>query len=120
MVQESRKREPPNLGIVEQSIKGLKLLGSLMLDMRVPLRYKLLPIGAVLWAIFPDFIPGPLDDIGLLYWAPRYFVNELCQARCPDVYRQHYDRIYPEEAAWELQVLKEERERRAKKQNGEL
>lgn len=70
---------------------------SLTGDRRVPFRYKLIPLGAFLWVIFPDLIPGPLDDLGVAYFAPQFFVD-LCRERCPETYEEHYNRFYPEEA----------------------
>ena len=77
-----------------------KLIWALIKDGRVRFRYKLLPIGAVLYAILPDFIPGGFDDLLLNILGPMFFLR-LCRDRHPRVYEELYDTIFPERAAVE-------------------
>lgn len=97
------QRVPPSPGVITRQIRGFRMVLALMGDRRIPLRYKLLPIGAFFWVIFPDLIPGPLDDLGVAFLAPQFFID-LCRDNCPSVYEKHYDRLFPEE------VEKEEEE----------
>lgn len=43
-------------------IKNLQLIVSLMKDQRVHPLIKLLPFLSLIYLVYPDFIPGPLDD----------------------------------------------------------
>jgi uncharacterized membrane protein YkvA (DUF1232 family) len=43
-------------------IKSLQLIISLMKDQRVHPLIKILPFFSLLYLLYPDFIPGPLDD----------------------------------------------------------
>jgi len=96
---------------VSQKLKSLRMILALVFDRRVSIRYKALPIGALLWGILPDFISGMLDDFVIASLAPQTFLD-LCRQRYPEVYRFHYDRIFPEEAAEE--AARELREREEK------
>ena len=63
----------------------LRLLG----DNRVNPLVKILPIGAAIYALSLDPIPGPIDDTILLYVGGTIFV-EFCP---PDVVQEHRDEI---------------------------
>lgn len=67
----------------------VKLILRLMLDGRVNPFLKLIPIGSVLYVIFPFDIPGPVDDVAIL-WAGAYFFIEMCP---PEVVQEHVDRL---------------------------
>ena len=43
-------------------IKSLQLIISLMKDKRVHPLVKILPFLSLIYLVYPDFIPGPLDD----------------------------------------------------------
>jgi len=55
----------------------LKLVLRLIADRRVNLLLKILPFGTIVYLIFPDFIPGPVDDTVVLGLGLYTFV-ELC------------------------------------------
>ncbi len=90
---------PPSLpapqgNVVRQTIFRARLVWSLIRDGRVPWIWKLIPIGALAYVIFPfDFIPdfapiiGQLDDVGIFLGSLWLFV-ELCP---PDVVKEHWD-----------------------------
>lgn len=59
----------------------LRLLG----DGRVSALLKLLPLGSVVYTVFPDLLPGPLDD-ALIVGVGVYLFIELCP---PDVVAEH-------------------------------
>lgn len=67
----------------------VKLIMRLMVDPRVNPILKLLPIGSVLYFIFPDIAPGPIDDIAII-WLGSYLFVELCP---PDIVQEHLDAI---------------------------
>jgi uncharacterized membrane protein YkvA (DUF1232 family) len=96
MPKEKRKRPevpPPSgeFGLLRQAIEQVRLAFALLLDGRVPVRYKILPILAFAYALSPiDLMPdvlvgiGWLDDFGivvlalglLIYWSPASIVAE--------------------------------------------
>ena len=59
----------------------IKLIIRLVADGRVNPLVKILPIASMVYLIFPDIMPGPLDD-ALLLWLSNYLFVELCP---PDV-----------------------------------
>ena len=67
----------------------VKLILRLMLDGRVNPFLKLIPIGSLLYVIFPFDIPGPIDDVAIL-WAGAYFFIEMCP---PEVVQEHVDTL---------------------------
>jgi len=67
----------------------LKLIIRLMLDRRVNPLLKLVPIGAVVYLLFPFDIPGPVDDLAIL-WGGAFFFIELCP---PEIVQEHVDEL---------------------------
>ena len=66
-----------------------KLVLRLMKDDRIPMQYKLIPFGAILYFIFPFDIPGPIDDLAILWFATKMFID-----RCPpDIVDEHTEAI---------------------------
>jgi len=65
-----------------------RLIGRLMMDGRVNPFIKLLPVGALVYLIFPD-IPGPVDD-ALIIWLGTYLFVELCP---PNVVQEHLNQL---------------------------
>ena len=74
---------PSQGNMLEEAIFRLKLIWRLMADRRVSPLLKLLPIGALIYLVWPiDLIAGipgvsALDDLGIL-WISSYFFIELC------------------------------------------
>jgi len=69
----------------------------LMADPRVSPWLKIIPVGSLVYLIFPDLAPGPLDDAAVI-WLGAYLFVELCP---PDVVKEHMDalnRVIPGEA----------------------
>jgi hypothetical protein len=62
----------------------IKLILKLMGDRRVNPLLKLIPIGALVYLVIPDF-PGPFDDAAVL-WLGSYLFVELCP---PQVVEEH-------------------------------
>jgi uncharacterized membrane protein YkvA (DUF1232 family) len=79
---------------IREAILRIRLVWRLMRDRRVLWPLKLLPLGALLYVVFPldllfDLAPiiGQLDDIGILFGSVWLFV-ELCP---PDVVAEHWN-----------------------------
>ena len=66
-------------GFLHQTALQIKLIWRLLRDRRVSPLLKLLPVGAVLYVILPDFLPGPIDDAAVLLGGCWLFI-ELCPA----------------------------------------
>lgn len=62
-------------------IKNLQLIISLMKDKRVHPLIKVLPFLSLLYLLYPDFIPGPLDDAVVIALFLKIFL-----ALVPDEY----------------------------------
>ena len=67
----------------------LKLIFRLMLDRRVDPLIKLIPLGAVAYLLFPFDIPGPVDDLAIL-WGGAYLFIEMCP---PEIVQEHVDEL---------------------------
>ena len=67
----------------------IKLIYRLMMDRRVNPLLKVLPLTSLFYFIFPDFMPGPIDDAVML-WLSTYLFVELCP---PEVVAEHLDEI---------------------------
>ncbi len=63
----------------------IRLILRLLADGRVNPLLKLLPIGSLIYTIWPIDIPGPIDDVAILMFANYMFV-EMCP---PDVVEEH-------------------------------
>jgi hypothetical protein len=63
-----------------------RLVVRLMRDRRVHPLLKLLPVGALIYLVFPDLLPfNPIDD-ALVLWLGAYLFIELCPQ---DVVQEH-------------------------------
>jgi hypothetical protein len=63
----------------------IKLIYRLMMDPRVNAVLKVLPLGSLVYFIFPDLMPGPIDD-AVMIWLSTYLFVELCP---PEVVEEH-------------------------------
>lgn len=79
------RRLPPQNGLFQELTTRGKLVLRLMGDSRVNLLLKLIPFTSLVYFIFPDILPGPIDD-AVLVWLSTYLFVELCPS---DVVRQH-------------------------------
>ena len=66
-------------------IKSLQLIIRLMKDQRVHLLVKILPFLSLIYLIYPDFIPGPIDDGVVIALFLRIFL-----ALVPDEYIEEH------------------------------
>lgn len=67
----------------------MKLVLRLMGDERVSPFLKLLPIGSLIYLLFPLDVPGPIDDLAVVSMGVFMFI-ELCP---PDVVEEHKQAI---------------------------
>ena len=65
--------------------RQIRLILRLMGDSRVNPLIKILPLGTLVYLIFPDLVPGPVDD-ALVIGLGTYFFIELCPT---DVVEEH-------------------------------
>ncbi len=75
----------PGSGVFHELALRIKLISRLMADRRVSPLLKLLPLGSLAYLLAPDLVPGPLDDVAMV-WLLAYLFVELCP---PDVVAEH-------------------------------
>ena len=77
----------PNKGVFNELLQRGKLILRLLGDKRVNPLLKLLPVGSLVYLVFPlDFLPvNPVDD-ALVVWLGGFLFIELCP---PDVVQEH-------------------------------
>ena len=85
----NRAISPRSSSFFGELANRFRLVGRLMIDSRVHPLVKLLPVGAVAYAIWPVDLPGPIDDATLLWLGTTLFV-QLCP---PDVVDEHLNDI---------------------------
>jgi hypothetical protein len=76
-------------GVLKDITQRIKLIIRLIGDSRVNPLLKIIPIGAVVYLVFPDIAPGPIDDAAILWLGTTLFV-ELCP---PDVVAEHMEKL---------------------------
>lgn len=76
---------PYNPGFFEGISNRVKLILRLMGDGRISPLLKLIPLASGIYLLFPDLMPGPIDD-ALLMWLSTYLFVELCP---PEVVEEH-------------------------------
>ena len=80
---------PANSGVFHDLANQIKLILRLMADQRVSPLLKLLPIGSLVYLLFPDLVPGPIDD-ALVVGMGTYMFVELCP---PNIVQEHRDAL---------------------------
>jgi hypothetical protein len=76
-------------GVFNDLVSRLKLVVRLIGDSRVNPLLKLLPLGALVYFIFPDLVIGPIDDVAVM-WLGGYLFIELCP---PEIVQEHMQAI---------------------------
>jgi hypothetical protein len=84
-----RDISPYSGGVFSGIANRIKLIWRLMSDPRVSPLLKLLPITSIVYLLFPDVLPGPVDDAAII-WLSTYLFVELCP---PDVVLEHLEAI---------------------------
>jgi hypothetical protein len=80
---------PSDGGIFHDLANQIKLIFRLIADPRVSPLLKLLPIGSLIYLVFPDLAPGPIDD-ALVIGIGTYMFVELCP---PDIVQEHKEAL---------------------------
>ena len=80
---------PSSGGIFNDLANQIKLIARLMADPRVSPLLKLMPIGSLLYFLFPDIAPGPIDD-AIIIGMGSYLFIELCPQ---EIVKEHRDTI---------------------------
>jgi hypothetical protein len=80
---------PTGGGFFRDQVLRLKLILRLLADTRVSPFLKLLPLGTVVYLLFPDLAPGPIDDAAII-WLGFYLFVELCP---PDLVQEHLEEL---------------------------
>lgn len=76
-------------GVFNELSIRIKLILRLLFDRRVNPLLKLLPIGSLVYLIFPDVLFGPVDD-AILIWLGGYLFIELCPN---EIVQEHMDAL---------------------------
>ena len=82
---DDRKIMIPGEGVFSDLVTRIKLIVRLLADRRVSPFLKILPIGSLVYLLFPDILPGPIDDVALI-WLGSYLFVELCP---PEIVQEH-------------------------------
>jgi hypothetical protein len=80
---------PYSGGAFQGLANRIKLIMRLMGDSRVSPLLKLIPIASLIYLVFPDIAPGPIDDAAVI-WISTYLFVEMCP---PGVVKEHQDAI---------------------------
>src|SRR5574338_1451376 len=86
---DNRSITPRSGGFFNDLTDRFRLISRLMMDSRVNPFVKVLPVGALLYALWPMDIPTPIDDVFVLWLGTTLFV-QLCP---PDVVEEHTRRL---------------------------
>jgi hypothetical protein len=84
-----RQIVPRDEGFFRNIWLRVRLVLRLMADRRVPFLLKLIPVGSLVYFIFPDLAPTPIDDAVVIGLGGYLFV-ELCP---PHVVKEHMDAL---------------------------
>jgi hypothetical protein len=84
-----RKIAPYSGGMFQGLANRLKLIFRLMGDPRVSPVLKVIPVASLVYLLFPDLAPGPIDDAAII-WLSTYLFVELCP---PEVVQEHIKAI---------------------------
>lgn len=87
MPEENKKPLKADIGFFQNISNEIKLIFRLMADNRVNWWLKLLPFGSLVYFIFPDIAPGPIDD-AIVIGIGVYLFIELCPPEVVDEHRQ--------------------------------
>ncbi len=77
-----------DVNFLRNLITKVRLTVLLMLDKRVAIYLKLIPLAAVVYLIVPDLVIGPIDDAVVLMGAIQLFIT-LCPKEVVEEYSKH-------------------------------
>lgn len=72
-------------GFFQDLTNRFRLISRLMMDSRVNPLLKVLPVATLVYAVWPIDVPGPIDDV-LVMWIGTTLFVDLCP---PDVVEEH-------------------------------
>jgi hypothetical protein len=84
-----RSVSPYSGGAFQGLANRIKLIMRLMGDSRVSPLLKLIPVASMVYLLFPDIAPGPIDDAAII-WISTYLFVEMCP---PEVVKEHQNAI---------------------------
>jgi len=82
-------------GFLKDLLFKARLVISLVRDRRVSFLLKLIPLGALAYAVLPDLLPLPFDDMAVIALSTTVFLR-LCPR---PVVQEHTDRLHRTETA---------------------
>jgi len=92
----NRKTISAKSGVFDDLANHLKLILRLMADSRVNPLLKLLPLGSLVYFLIPDLVPGPIDDLAII-WVGAYLFIELCPPEVVEDHMQALEQVVPGE-----------------------
>ncbi len=84
-----RSIKPGGGGFLTELTLRIKLIWRLMGDHRVNPFLKVLPVASLVYLVFPDLVPGPIDDAAVIWLGTSLFV-ELCPQ---PIVQEHMDQL---------------------------
>lgn len=86
---DNRSISPRSGGFFTDLTDRFRLISRLMMDSRVNPFVKVLPVGALIYALWPMDLPTPIDDVFVIWLGTTLFV-QLCP---PEVVEEHTRRL---------------------------
>ncbi len=96
MTQQAKRPIQPSKGFFKNIGDEIRLVFRLLSDPRIPWYLKALPLGSLLYFIFPDIAPGPIDDALVIGIGVTLFI-ELCPPEIVEEHRMALRNIVPGE-----------------------
>ncbi|RPI33298.1 MAG: hypothetical protein EHM70_06455 [Chloroflexota bacterium] len=100
---------PVQGGVFSDLATRVKLVLRLLGDPRVNMLVKAIPVGSVIYLLFPDLAPGPIDDAAIL-WLGMYLFVELCPPEVVEEHMRALTRTAPGEFSQEPEKRKRDEE----------
>jgi hypothetical protein len=87
---EVKNLNPRSGGFFQDLANRARLVGRLVVDPRISPLIKILPVGTLLYVVFPDLLPfNPIDDAFVVWLGTSLFV-QLCP---DDIVQEHIRRL---------------------------
>lgn len=96
MTEKDKKQIKPDSGFFNNIGNEIRLVFRLLADDRIGWWLKLLPFATVVYFIFPDLAPGPIDD-ALVIGVGVYLFVELCPSEIVEEHREALRNTIPGE-----------------------
>jgi len=89
MNENNKKPIKADSGFFQNVSNEIKLVFRLLADPRINWWLKIMPFGSLVYFIFPDIVPGPIDD-AIVIGIGVYLFVELCP---PDIVEEHREAL---------------------------